>query len=157
MEKLTTQTPINHPYQSAKIIQNHEIIGVIAKIHPKVIQELDLFESYYAEIDASKLKRPAMLLKPFSIYPSSARDLTLIIDENTAFSGIKKALKDAQIPHLSEILPLDIFKESDNTIALSVRCVIHSLEKTLNDEEVNSAVQKALEILEKEFNARLKG
>ncbi|WQW57552.1 phenylalanine--tRNA ligase subunit beta [Helicobacter pylori] len=157
LEKLTTQTPINHPYQSAKIIQDHEIIGVIAKIHPKVIQELDLFESYYAEIDASKLKRPAMLLKPFSIYPSSVRDLTLIIDENTAFSRIKKALKDAQIPNLSEILPLDVFKESDNTIALSVRCVIHSLEKTLNDEEVNSAVQKALEILEKEFNARLKG
>ncbi len=157
LEKLTTQTPINHPYQSAKIIQNNEIIGAIAKIHPKVIQELDLFESYYAEIDASKLKRPAMLLKPFSIYPSSVRDLTLIIDENTAFNKIKKALKDAQIPNLSEILPLDIFKESDNTIALSVRCVIHSLEKTLNDEEVNSAVQKALEILEKEFNARLKG
>ncbi|MFP6167020.1 phenylalanine--tRNA ligase subunit beta [Helicobacter pylori] len=157
LEKLTTQTPINHPYQSAKIIQNHEIIGVIAKIHPKVIQELDLFESYYAEIDASKLKRPAMLLKPFSIYPSSVRDLTLIIDENTAFSKIKKALKDAQIPNLSEILPLDIFKESHNSIALSVRCVIHSLEKTLNDEEVNSAMQKALEILEKEFNARLKG
>ncbi|MGL2784624.1 phenylalanine--tRNA ligase subunit beta [Helicobacter pylori] len=157
LEKLTAQTPINHPYQSAKIIQNNEIIGVIAKIHPKVIQELDLFESYYAEIDASKLKRPAMLLKPFSIYPSSVRDLTLIIDENTAFSKIKKALKDAQIPNLSEILPLDIFKESDHTIALSVRCVIHSLEKTLNDEEVNSAVQKALEILEKEFNARLKG
>ncbi|WQZ95591.1 phenylalanine--tRNA ligase subunit beta [Helicobacter pylori] len=157
LEKLTAQTPINHPYQSAKIIQNHEIIGVIAKIHPKVIQELDLFESYYAETDASKLKRPAMLLKPFSIYPSSVRDLTLIIDENTAFSRIKKALKDAQIPNLSEILPLDIFKESHNSIALSVRCVIHSLEKTLNDEEVNSAVQKALEILEKEFNARLKG
>ncbi|GAA8483439.1 phenylalanine--tRNA ligase subunit beta [Helicobacter pylori] len=157
LEKLTTQTPINHPYQSAKIIQNHEIIGVIAKIHPKVIQELDLFESYYAEIDAFKLKRPAMLLKPFSIYPSSVRDLTLIIDENTAFSRIKKALEDAQIPNLSEILPLDIFKESHNSIALSVRCVIHSLEKTLNDEEVNSAVQKALEILEKEFNARLKG
>ncbi|GAA8240736.1 phenylalanine--tRNA ligase subunit beta [Helicobacter pylori] len=157
LEKLTTQTPINHPYQSAKIIQNHKIIGVIAKIHPKVIQELDLFESYYAEIDASKLKHPAMLLKPFSIYPSSVRDLTLIIDENTAFSRIKKALKDAQIPNLSEILPLDIFKESNNTIALSVRCVIHSLEKTLNDEEVNSAVQKVLEILEKEFNARLKG
>ncbi|MGL2418008.1 phenylalanine--tRNA ligase subunit beta [Helicobacter pylori] len=157
LEKLNAQTPINHPYQSAKIIQNHEIIGVIAKIHPKVIQELDLFESYYAEIDASKLKRPAMLLKPFSIYPSSVRDLTLIIDENTAFSRIKKALKNAQIPNLSEILPLDIFKESDNTIALSLRCVIHSLEKTLNDEEVNSVVQKALEILEKEFNARLKG
>ncbi|WP_121082487.1 phenylalanine--tRNA ligase subunit beta [Helicobacter pylori] len=157
LEKLTTQTPINHPYQSAKIIQNHEIIGVIAKIHPKVIQELDLFESYYAEIDASKLKRPSMLLKPFSVYPSSVRDLTLIIDENTAFSKIKKALEDAQIPNLSEILPLDIFKESNNTIALSVRCVIHSLEKTLNDEEVNSAVQKALEILEKEFNAHLKG
>lgn len=157
LEKLTIQTPINHPYQSAKIIQNNEIIGVIAKIHPKVIQELDLFESYYAEIDASKLKRHAMLLKPFSIYPSSVRDLTLIIDENTAFSRIKKALKDAQIPNLSEILPLDIFKESDNTIALSVRCMIHSLEKTLNDEEVNSVVQKALEILEKEFNARLKG
>ncbi|WQW11686.1 phenylalanine--tRNA ligase subunit beta [Helicobacter pylori] len=157
LEKLTAQTPINHPYQSAKIIQNNEIIGVIAKIHPKVIQELDLFESYYAEIDASKLKRPTMLLKPFSIYPSSVRDLTLIINENTAFSGIKKALEDAQIPNLSEILPLDIFKESNNTIALSVRCVIHSLEKTLNDEEVNSAVQKALEILEKEFNARLKG
>ncbi|GAA7058860.1 phenylalanine--tRNA ligase subunit beta [Helicobacter pylori] len=157
LEKLTTQAPINHPYQSAKIIQNHKIIGVIAKIHPKVIRELDLFESYYAEIDASKLKRPAMLLKPFSIYPSSVRDLTLIIDENTAFSKIKKALKDAQIPNLSEILPLDIFKESNNSIALSVRCVIHSLEKTLNDEEVNSAVQKALEILEKEFNARLKG
>ncbi|WP_033770039.1 phenylalanine--tRNA ligase subunit beta [Helicobacter pylori] len=157
LEKLTAQTPINHPYQSAKIIQNNEIIGVIAKIHPKVIQELDLFESYYAEIDASKLKRPAMLLKPFSIYPSSVRDLTLIIDENTAFSKIKKALKDAQIPNLSEILPLDIFKESHNSVALSLRCVIHSLEKTLNDEEVNSAVQKALEILEKEFNARLKG
>ncbi len=157
LEKLTAQTPINHPYQSAKIIQNNEIIGVIAKIHPKVIQELDLFESYYAEIDASKLKRPAMLLKPFSIYPSSVRDLTLIIDENTAFSRIKKALKDAQIPNLSEILPLDIFKESNNSIALSVRCVIHSLEKTLNDEEVNSVAQKALEILEKEFNARLKG
>ncbi len=157
LERLTAQTPINHPYQSAKIIQNHEIIGTIAKIHPKIIQELDLFESYYAEIDASKLKRPAMLLKPFSIYPSSVRDLTLIIDENTAFSRIKKALKDAQIPNLSEILPLDIFKESNNSIALSVRCVIHSLEKTLNDEEVNSAVQKVLEILEKEFNARLKG
>ncbi len=157
LEKLDTKTPINHPYQSAQIIQNNEVIGVIAKIHPKVIQEMDLFESYYAEIDASKLKHPTMLLKPFSIYPSSVRDLTLIIDENTAFIEIKKALKDAQIPNLSEILPLDIFKESNNAIALSVRCVIHSLEKTLNDEEVNLAVQRVLEILEKNFNARLKG
>ncbi|WP_104760517.1 phenylalanine--tRNA ligase subunit beta [Helicobacter cetorum] len=157
LEKLDTQMPINHPYQSAKIIQNNEVIGIIAKVHPKVIQELDLFESYYAEIDATKLKHPSMLLQPFSIYPSSTRDLTLLIDKDMAFSTLLKALEDAKIPNLHEILALDIFKENDNAIALSIRLVISSLEKTLNDEEVNSVIQKALEILEKTFNAHLKG
>ncbi|AFI05547.1 phenylalanine--tRNA ligase subunit beta [Helicobacter cetorum] len=157
LEKLVTQKPINHPYQSAKIVQNNEVIGTIAKVHPKVIQELDLFESYYAEIDATKLKHPSMLLQPFSIYPSSTRDLTLLIDKDIAFSTLLKALEDAKIPNLHEILALDVFKENDNTIALSIRLVISSLEKTLNDEEVNSVIQKALEILEKKFNAHLKG
>lgn len=148
-----------HPYQSANIIQNNNIIGVISKLHPNIAQLYDLSDVYFCEIDFDLLlagQNNDRLAKEFSKYQANRRDLTLIIDKNVSFSAIKSELNKLLLEDIKDILPLDIYHESNDKIALSIRFIFQSMNETLTESKMQDALQKALNALEQKFHAHLK-
>ncbi len=148
-----------HPYQSANMLQNDTIIGIISKLHPNIAQLYDLHDVYFCEMDFSLLlagQNSNKLAKEFSKYQANKRDLTLLLDKNVSFSAIKSELKRLELQNIKDILPLDVYHENDDTIALSIRFVFQSMDETLMESQMQDTLQKALEALEQKFHAHLK-
>ncbi|TLE04385.1 phenylalanine--tRNA ligase subunit beta [Helicobacter bilis] len=148
-----------HPYQSANMLQNGVIIGVMSKLHPNIAEMYDLGNVYFCEIDFALLlaqQQDDKLAKEFSKYQANKRDLTLLLDKNVSFSAIKSELEKASLHDIKEILPLDIYHESDGNIALSIRFVFQSMNETLTESQMQESLQKILDILEQRFHAKLK-
>ena len=138
--------PIAHPYQNAKIIQNGTTVGVIAKLHPKVAKEFDIDDTYFAEIDLSKLKNEMKLATDINKFPKVTRDLSLVVDKDMPYKEIYKIIDSLNIQELKDFYPIDIYDLGENN-SLTVRFVIQG-EKTLTDSQINAIMEKILNQLE---------
>ncbi len=131
----------------------------MSKLHPNIAEMYDLGNVYFCEIDFALLlaqQQDDKLAKEFSKYQANKRDLTLLLDKNVSFSAIKSELEKASLHDIKEILPLDIYHESDGNIALSIRFVFQSMNETLTESQMQESLQKILDILEQRFHAKLK-
>ncbi|WP_221280051.1 YtpR family tRNA-binding protein [Helicobacter gastrocanis] len=144
-----------HPYASAWLIVGGQKVGVIGAINPILVQERDLLEGFIAEIQGNALSPKPYKAKGFSKLPTSFRDLTLILDKDCHFSTLQEVLMQANIPHLQEVIALDLYAENANQNALSVRLKIQS-NTALTDHELQEVVQQALGVLETRLEAKLK-
>lgn len=144
-----------HPFVSAWIYKEGEKIGCIGKINP---------QSGYAEGLICELLLEPLLQerqreqKEICRFQSNVRDLTILIQKDIPFWRIKKALQEAKINYLASFYPLDLYQSEEfgDQVALSLRFVLRSLEKTLQEDELAFSMQEALSLLEREFNATLR-
>ncbi|PAF42559.1 phenylalanine--tRNA ligase subunit beta [Helicobacter sp. 11S03491-1] len=147
-----------HPYQSGTIFIDNQQVGIISKLNPILAKEMDIYEGFFCEINLDALIQKHILAKEFSKYPSSQRDMTVIIDEKISFEEIRASILNAKIKNLKNIYPLDIYKDAalKCQIALSIRLVIQAMETTLKEEDLIQVFKETLEILQVQFNATLK-
>ena len=94
--------------------------------------------------------------KDFSKYQKSQRDLTLLLSDDIPFHKIRTAVLLAQIPHLQNIYPVDVYAQSKGVIALSIRLVLQSMQKTLEEKDLVDSTNAVLALLEQKFDAKLK-
>ncbi|WP_395003612.1 phenylalanine--tRNA ligase subunit beta [uncultured Helicobacter sp.] len=147
------ETKILHPYQSGFVYQGDRCVGFIAKLHPS----LELPESFVCEIELDGAPQTIAYAKEFSKYQKSQRDITVLIDSRIPFYRIREALLSAQIPHLLNVYPMDIFTQGlDSQVALSMRLALQSMEGTLQEQDLAASTQRALSVLERAFGAKLK-
>ncbi|BEG57143.1 Phenylalanyl-tRNA synthetase subunit beta PheT [Helicobacter sp. NHP21005] len=144
-----------HPHASAWIVVGGQKVGVIGAINPILVQEGDLLAGFMAEVQGNALSPKPYKAKEFFKLPTSFRDLTLILDKDCPFNALQEALFEANIPHLQEVIALDLYPENANQIALSVRLKIQS-NTALTDHELQEVVQEALSVLETRLGAKLK-
>ena len=150
---LCSDAHILHPYQSAFVYQGDVCIGFIAKLHPK----LELPQSFVCEIELDHTPQTLAYAKEFSKYQKSQRDLTVLIDSQIAFYRIREAILAAKIPYLLNVYPMDIFTQGlDSQVALSIRLILQSMDKTLQEQDLLDATQSVLNVLEQSFGAKLK-
>ena len=150
---LCSDAHILHPYQSAFVYQGDVCIGFIAKLHPK----LELPQSFVCEIELDHTLQTLAYAKEFSKYQKSQRDLTVLIDSQIAFYRIREAILAAKIPYLLNVYPMDIFTQGlDSQVALSIRLILQSMDKTLQEQDLLDATQSVLNVLEQSFGAKLK-
>jgi len=138
--------PIAHPYQNAAIIQNGENVGVIAKLHPKVAKDFDIDDTFFVEIDVSKLQREMKLAKDINKFPKVTRDLSVIVDKGKPYKEVFEIIDKLNIKELVDFYPIDIYDLGENN-SLTLRFVIQG-EKTLTDDEINAIMEKILKALE---------
>lgn len=146
---------IFHPFASAWIYKKGEKIGCIGKINP---------QSGYAEGLICELLLEPLLCeeereeKEICRYQSSVRDLTIMIKKGISFWRIRQVLKDSKINYLSSFYPLDLYESEEfgDEVALSLRFILRSFEKTLQEEELTSSIQEVLNLLKREFGATLR-
>ena len=81
-----------HPYQTAQISVNNDIVGIIGKLHPNCTKD----NVYVLEINLDKLlekKTGKMKYKEISKFPSVKKDLAVVIDKDITSEEIAKQIK----------------------------------------------------------------
>ena len=147
-----------HPGQSALISLNNDIVGLIGRVHPSLEKD----DVYVMEIDLDKLldkKVGKMKYKELSKYPSVKKDLAVVVDQKITSNEIALLIKKAAGSGLSKIDVFDVYtgkgiEENKKSIAYSL--TFEKNDRTLTDEEVNAALNKIIETLEKKLGAELR-
>ena len=148
MNKITNS--FIHPYQSANIIVNGKSIGYISKLHPSVADDFDLPDSFIAEIDFDKISNDLIQAVNISKYQSVRRDLSLIAPKSLEYADIKKAINNIKIEEIKQFNLVDSYTDEklDENESLTIRFILQSTTKTLEDDEINSIMNKILETLD---------
>lgn len=137
--------------------------GILGEIHPEVAEKTECSERTCAAlfevavlIDASSLSRKFKALPRF---PAVPRDIAVVVRDEVYVADLMKAIVKAAGEILEDVSLFDVYKGSQvpegmksTAFALSFR----SADRTLKDEEVNTAMEKILKSLEYQFDARLR-
>jgi len=158
LKEFQTQHTLSHTYQSAQVVQNGEILGELFRVHPEVEKEYGLGTTFLCELDFTKLRYALKTAKPASKYQASFRDLSLLMPKDMPYEKIKNIVDASEIPNLIRFYPVD--KYTDETLgenmSLSIRFVLQSDEKTLEEEDITNVMDKVLEELNKELGIGLR-
>lgn len=147
-----------HPGQTAQISVNNDVVGIIGRIHPAISKE----NVYVFEIDLDKLlakKVGKMKYKEISKYPSVNKDLALVVDKNITSKEIEINIKKAGGSLLTNIKVFDVYEgigipEGKKSVAYAL--TFEKSDRTLTDEEINNAMDKIIELVEKKMDATLR-
>ena len=141
-----------HPYQTAQISVNNDIVGIIGKLHPNCTKD----NVYVLEINLDKLlekKTGKMKYKEISKFPSVKKDLAVVIDKDITSEEIAKQIKKLAGNLLLGSKIFDVYtgeniEENKKSIAYSLE--FGAADRTLTDDEINAILEKIIAGLEKQ-------
>ena len=147
-----------HPYQSACINVNNDIVGFIGKLHPNVSKQ----DAYVLEINLDKLlakKVGKMKFKEISKFPTISKDLALVVDKTLTAEEIKMAIKKAAGSLLIDIEVFDVYTgdkidKDKKSIAFSLK--FGSNKETLTDEQINNTLESIIVNMQNKLKAEIR-
>ena len=147
-----------HPYQTAEISVNNDIVGIVGRLHPEQFKDA----VYVMEINLDKLldkKVGKMKYKEISKYPSVKKDIAVVVSKDIEAQSIAMAIKKAAGKLLLSSNVFDVYEGIG--IEPGKKSLAYSLEfgaqdRTLTDEEIATTIDKIVTALEKEFKAELR-
>ena len=147
-----------HPYQSANIIKDGKVCGFVSKLHPVVQDEFDIPVCFIAEVELEAVTPQHINAKAISKYQGVYKDLSIVLDKAINYYEVAKVLKGADIELLQEFYPIDIYSDEKlgDDKSLTVRFFIQSMEKTLQDSDIEGVVSNIIKLLEDKFSAKLR-
>jgi len=153
-----TKHSLSHKYQSAQISIDGGVIGEVFRVHPNVEKDYDLDVTYMCELDFDKIPYGLKTARKTSKFQASFRDLSIIIPDDMEYETIKKLIEKVATKEIVRFYPVD--KYSDDTLAdkvsLSIRFVLQSDEKTLQEEDITSSIDEILNALKDELGVGLR-
>lgn len=153
--------PALHPGQSAGIFKDGRCVGHLGAIHPQFEKKLGLsgrtfvFELQLAAVQERRLPEA----QPVSKYPSIRRDLAIVVPTQLAAGEILKAIENIGVNHLVGLNLFDVYEGTgvaDGYRSLALSLTLQHPERTLEDQEINTAVEKVVDMLTNEFGATLR-
>ena len=151
-----------HSGQSANIVVDGKIVGVIAKVHPSAAAKLDLpAATFVAELDTA-IVLEALLpgYEEISKYPEVRRDLALVVDRDVAASTLSEHIVQVAGAALEKVVIFDVYagKGVDpmrKSVAFGL--TFRNGSRTLEDAEVASIISQVVDSLREKFGVELRG
>lgn len=158
LKEYETTHSLSHPYQSAQILIAGEKAGELFRLHPNVEEEYDLEATYICELDFEKIPYALKKAQGYSKYQASFRDLSLIIPESMRFSELQAVIDEVKSEELIRYYPVDKYSDESlgESVSLSVRFVLQSQEKTLQEEDITSTMDGILDALKEKLGVGLR-
>ncbi|HEY0973441.1 MAG TPA: phenylalanine--tRNA ligase subunit beta [Solimonas sp.] len=153
--------PALHPGRSARITRNGGTVGWIGQLHPGPVQALDLpeaplvFELDWAAIRDVAVPRP----QPLSEFPSSRRDLAVVVPESVPVQALLDCATAAGGNLLNQIRVFDIYRGAalgDACKSVALGLIFNDYSRTLTLEEIDAAVAKVTQALADELGATIR-
>lgn len=148
--------PYLHPGRQANIQYEGKTVGYLGEVHPEVSARYDIKERVYAAV----LDMPEIL--PFATfdrkyegvakYPAVTRDISMVIDKTVLVGEIEMIIEKKGNYILEDYRLFDVYegeqiKEGAKSVAYSI--TFRAKDKTLEDAEVNAAMDRIMEGLQK--------
>ncbi len=138
------------PGVAAEIKLNGKSAGFLGEVNPDFVKGFRTGNKiYYAELEASVLSmmmRPAGHYKAISQFPATTRDVALVADESLNCVDIINLVYGAKLPNFESVKLFDIFRDDNMKKAgkksMAFQVTFRNSERTLTDEEVNTAFNK---------------
>lgn len=159
--ELVQHTPLHslaHPYVCAKVMINGEEAGEIFRLHPSVEEEFDLSQTFMCELKTDSLPYGLVEAQPYSKYQASFRDLSILIAKSVTYESIKAVIEKHASVQIRRFYPVDryVSESLGDQMSLTLRFVLQSDEKTLEEEDINAAMEWILSGLRDELGAGLR-
>jgi phenylalanyl-tRNA synthetase beta chain len=159
--ELVSHTPshsLAHPYVCAKVIINGKEAGELFRLHPQVEEEFDLAQTFMCELKTDCLPYGLIEAQPYSKYQASFRDLSILISKAVTYESIKAVIEKHASAQVRRFYPVDryVSESLGEQMSLTLRFVLQSDEKTLEEEDINAAMEWILSGLKDEFGAGLR-
>ena len=144
------------PYEQAKIIQNGKVIGFLGRVKPSL--KKDLPKCYVAQIDFDALKCEHILAEPYSSFPATSRDLSVLVSSELKYEQIKECIEELKVENLQSFYPTDLYSDKSlgDKKSLTISFSFQSNEKTLTDDEINALMQRILDVLKESLGVELR-
>ena len=144
------------PYEQAKIIQNGKVIGFLGRVKPSL--KKDLPRCYAAQIDFDALKCEHILAEPYSSFPATSRDLSVLVSSELKYEQIKECIEELKVENLQSFYPTDLYSDKSlgDKKSLTISFSFQSNEKTLTDDEINALMQRILDVLKESLGVELR-
>jgi len=156
LEQVEPISQLQHPYQTAKVIQQGRDVGYIYKLRLDIQEELEIPTTYIGEIELDKLELYTAQAQEYSKYQGSIRDLSIVVPSNMEYRKIRDAILGVNSSILQEFYPVDVFQLNSDEVSLTIRFHLQAMDKTLAEEEINILINSILEILKEKFNIQLR-
>lgn len=156
---------VYHPGRCARIVtkdangQDVEL-GIMGEVHPDVSEKYGIgTRAYISELFFDvivELSNREILYHQPPKYPSTSRDIAMIVDEDLQVRDIEKVIQESGTELLKDVKLFDVYRgqqvdEGKKSVAFSL--TYRHDEKTLTDEEVDGVHNKVVEALKDTFKA----
>ena len=146
-----------HPGISADILLDRKKIGVIGRVHPKILKD----EVYVFELSLQALMttvKPIKYKEPPK-YPAIEKDVAFIVDKSVTVDTITNEIRRAGGRLLNEINVFDVYTgenidENKKSIAFSLKFL--DLTRTLTDEEVMEVFNNIINSVTTKLNCEIR-
>ncbi len=156
-----TSHPALHPGRSARISRNGGTVGWMGQLHPAAVQTLDLPEAPVVfELDWAGLRDVAVpTSRPLSEFPSSRRDLAVVVAESVPVQALIDTARAAGGNLLNQVLVFDIYRgpglgEACKSVAFGL--IFNDYSRTLTVEEIEDATMAISQSLARELGASIR-
>lgn len=157
------KTALYHPGRCATIMKDGKELGMIGEVHPDVAEIYGLSSRVYSsELNFELIVKIADTEKgytPLPKYPSTSRDIALIVDEDVTVGEIEKIISENGGKILEDVKLFDVYRgkqvdEGKKSVAFAL--TYRSDDGTLTDQEVSKVHDLILSRLEDKINAVLR-
>lgn len=154
----SSKNKLIHPYQSADIIVDGKVCGYMSKLHPSAQEDFGIPLSYIAELDFDLLLPRHVNAKPISKFQGVYKDLSIVIDKSIGYYEVAKVLNTLKLPMLKDAYPVDIYEDEKlgDKKSLTLRFFIQSMDRTLEDADIESVMNNIMSILKSSCKAELR-
>ena len=143
-----------HPGVSAHYTVNGVTIANYGELHPQVVKNFDLSGKVYMfEIDLEAVLSiivPPFRYQLFSKFPGTSRDLAIVAPVSVTSGDIVALIKEHGGEYLESVSIFDVY-EGEHIEAgyrsLAYNLQFRSMEGTLNDEDIDGAIQAIIDAL----------
>ncbi|MFM7025956.1 MAG: phenylalanine--tRNA ligase subunit beta [Limnohabitans sp.] len=167
-EFVAADHPALHPGRSAQVLLDGVVIGHVGELHPRWRQAWELPSApvvFELALDAV-LERKVPVAQAVAKHQPVERDMAVIVSEAVTHGQLMQAIHEAPTDGLLQSAVLfDIYRPKAEAVgaalapgekSLAVRLMLGSAEGTLNDAQIDTAMQAILARLSSQFGARLR-
>lgn len=152
-----------HPGRCAEVVIGGNSAGYFGEVHPKVCANYEIgTRVLIAVLDVKTLMENTVLersYKPLAKFPGIKRDIAVLVADETPVGDIENAIRERAGKILEDVVLFDVYKGEQ--IEKGCKSVAYNLffraaDRTLTEDEANSAMEKILKNLESKVGAKLR-
>ena len=154
--------PALHPGRSASVKVDGKVVGFIGEVHPVWVQRYELGTAPVVfELDLDVLLQSVTpAYAELSRFPAVTRDLALVVDQQVASGALLAGLQAVAPAIVQRIELFDQYQGKGvepNRKSLAFRVVMQETQRTLEDAEVDAAMNALTRHAEEALGAKLRG